>query len=80
MPVAFASFLAGADILLICEEQKNLLESISLIREKVIREDALLERLDESNKRVMEAKSRFLKKKINISLEEVKSYFGSLLA
>jgi beta-N-acetylhexosaminidase len=77
---ALASFMAGADILLICKDQKNVLESISLITKEVLVNNELINRLDESNRRVSRAKSRFLKKQTDISLKEIRGYFGPNLS
>jgi len=75
---ALASFRAGADILLICEDQKNVLDSIALIREKILREDISKDRLSKSLARIMAVKSKFIKKKEKILLKNVKEYFGSM--
>ena len=74
---ALASFQAGADILLICEHQKNIIDSIALIREKILREELSNERLSKSLARIMKAKSKFIKRKEKISLKNVEKYFRS---
>lgn len=73
---ALASFQAGADILLICEDQENVSESFKLIRNRVLEDDKSVERLHESFGRVMAAKSRYLKSEKRVSYEEVKEYFN----
>jgi beta-N-acetylhexosaminidase len=70
------AFEAGADILLICGEQKSVLESFETVKRKLIRSDLPLKRLKESAERIMAAKSRFLKKAERVVLKEVKAYFG----
>ncbi len=72
---ALASFKAGADILLICEDQKNVLDSFALIREKILREEIPNERLSQSLARIMKAKSKFIKPKEKILLKHVEKYF-----
>ena len=72
---ALASFEAGADILLICANQKNVMDSLALIRGKILSEEIPRERLTQSLTRIMKAKSRFIQTKEKISLLEVKKYF-----
>lgn len=73
---AVASFEAGADILLICEDQSEILESIESLRGKIIRGEISVHRLRESLGRIMKTKSRFLKKIKKVSIKEVRAYFG----
>jgi beta-N-acetylhexosaminidase len=73
---AAASFEAGADVLLICEDQTGVLESIEGLRRKVIRGEISAYRLHQSLGRIMKVKSRFLKKVKKVSLEEVRTYFN----
>jgi beta-N-acetylhexosaminidase len=73
---AVASFEAGADILLICEDQREVLKGIESLRGKIIRGDIPVHRLRESVGRIMKTKSRFLKKIKKVSIKEVKAYFG----
>jgi beta-N-acetylhexosaminidase len=73
---AVASFRAGADILLICEDQKSVLEGIQVLKKKMIQGDIPLKRLQQSVERIMKAKSRFLKNQKRVSLEEVRAYFS----
>jgi beta-N-acetylhexosaminidase len=74
---AISSFRAGADILLICKNQKNFLEGLALIRGKLLREQVLTERLSQSLERIMAVKSKFINTKERILLKNVKQYFGS---
>ena len=71
-----AQLEAGADILLICEDQKRVLEGIQLIRKKMIQGGISMKRLQQSVERLMKAKSRFLGKRKRVSLEEVRAYFS----
>ncbi len=66
---------AGADILLVCEDQKNFLESLGLIRGRVLQGKIPYQRLHQSTERIKRAKARFLEPKEKISLSKVKEYF-----
>ena len=73
---AIAAFEAGADILLICEDQDMVLESIKTLQQKLLKGDVPFDRLHQSIERIMEAKSRFLKKPEKVSLKDVRKYFS----
>ena len=73
---AVASFEAGADILLICGDQDRVLESIEILKGKLIRGEIPFQRLRQSLDRIKKTKARFLKKTKRVSLEEVHTYFG----
>jgi len=73
---AIASFEAGADILLICQDLKMVREVIEKLKEKLSRGDIALHRLQQSLDRITKAKSEFLKKRTKASLERVRNYFG----
>jgi beta-N-acetylhexosaminidase len=73
---AVESFQAGADILLICEDQSGVAESIILLRNKIIRGEISGRRLHESLGRIKKAKSRFLKRQKKVTLKKVRTYFG----
>lgn len=72
---ALNSFLAGADILLICKDQKKLLDSICLIRNKILSGELQYTRLDQSISRITRAKKKYLKGLRKISLKKVEKYF-----
>jgi beta-N-acetylhexosaminidase len=72
---ALAALEAGADILLICENQNNLLKSMNLIRTKLLKDEIPFQRLIDSHKRVVKARSKFLGRNEEIILEKVKEYF-----
>ena len=72
---AFNAFQAGADILLICKDQEKVLESIKLLRNKVLQGEIELGRLDQSLGRIEKTKSRFLRLVQEISAAEVREYF-----
>jgi beta-N-acetylhexosaminidase len=73
---AAASFAAGADILLICKDQNSVLESIQILKKKMIHGEIPLKRLQRSVERIMKTKSRFLKNQKKVSPEEVRAYFA----
>lgn len=73
---AALSFEAGADVLLICQDQKGVLESIGTLKERLIQGRIPFRRLHQSGERVMEVKSRFLKRSRKVLLKEVRSYFS----
>jgi len=72
---ALDSFKAGADILLICKEQKNILDAIELIEKKILSKEIQEERLDQSIARIMKTKMKYLKGMSKISLKKVEKYF-----
>lgn len=78
-PVAEAAFLgfdAGADILLICKDQGNVVEGFSVLRDRMLEGRISEERMLTSLERVERAKDRFLSRKETISLAAVKEYFN----
>ncbi len=75
-PGAAESFEAGADILLICENQNNVMDAIELVRKKVLMNEIGMDRLMASLKRIGDAKSRFLDVSRKISVADTKKYFG----
>lgn len=72
---AVASFEAGADIMLVCEHQENVIESLNLIGKKILKNEIAMERLLASIERIKAAKSNFLGKGRKISMAEIKKYF-----
>ena len=72
---AVASFEAGADILLICEDQKSVHESFEKLKKKVINGEIGPGRLQQSLTRITAAKAAFLTKIKPVSLEKITSYF-----
>ncbi len=72
---ALRAFEAGTDILLICNKQKGVHESIKAIRWHILKGNITFERLHHSLERIGRAKKRYLKKEINISLSGVEDYF-----
>jgi beta-N-acetylhexosaminidase len=74
---ALASVEAGADILLICQDQYLVLESILKLRERVIRGEIPFGRIFQSVDRIQKIKKKFLKGQQRISLQRVRSQFGA---
>jgi beta-N-acetylhexosaminidase len=72
---ALAAFEAGADILLICKDQKYFLESLELIRGRLLRNELTFQRLNASYERIMRVRSTLLDRKEWISVGNVKRYF-----
>ena len=73
---AESAFIAGADILLICEDQKFILDSISHIHRLISQNRLYGQRLTQSYKRISDLKKRYLSQGTEISLPAVKAYFG----
>jgi beta-N-acetylhexosaminidase len=76
---AVKAFEAGNDILLICEDQGLVGESMDKVRNRLLANEALLSRLHESVGRIMAAKEKFLKGWEPVSLKKVKRYFKGKL-
>ena len=72
---AIKAFEAGNDILLICENQGLVGESMDKLRNRLLTNETLLSRLHESVGRIMAAKEKFLKGWEPVSLKTVKRYF-----
>jgi len=70
-----AAFSAGCDVLLICEDQGNVLRGMELLRDLLIRKEIPIQRLHESARRVMAAKTRIMERWQKVSLETVGDYF-----
>jgi beta-N-acetylhexosaminidase len=72
---AVEAFKAGADILLICADQGQLVKSMERFRNMLITGDMELRRFRESLDRIARVKERFLKKRKTVSLSQVRDYF-----
>lgn len=72
---AAAAFDAGADILLICKDQKYVSESLELIRGRLLRGEVPFQRLNASYERIMKVRSTLLDRREWISMGNVKRYF-----
>lgn len=73
---AFAAFQAGADILLICEDQGKVLESIVLIRDKILQQEISEKRLNESITRIKKARLKLAKPKGRVPVKSIEKYFS----
>ncbi len=73
---ALNSFLAGADILLVCKEQKNLLDGLALLCKNIISGYIREDRLDQSISRIIKMKKKYLKGPQKIYLKKVEKYFN----
>ena len=72
---ALASFKAGADILLICEDQGKVLESIDMIRDSILRNKISKKRLNESITRIKKARSKLAKPEEKVAFGAIENYF-----
>ncbi len=72
---AVRSFEAGADLLLICKNQEYILESIDLLRGKLLKSEISMKRLHLSSDRVSKIQSKLGARKEEISIEQVREYF-----
>lgn len=72
---ATAAFEAGADILLICKDQTNVFKSLRLIRSKLIKGEIPFQRLHQSDRRIVEVRSRLQGYEEEVSIAKAKEYF-----
>jgi len=69
------AFEAGIDLMLICSKQEYILESIGVIRKRLLKGEVSFGRLRISLERIAKYKDRFLLPPKILSLHSVKSYF-----
>lgn len=72
---AARAFQAGADILLICKDQNNFMQSLNLLRSKLLKGEIPLQRLEESLHRITKARSSRLVAVEAVSLKRIKAHF-----
>jgi beta-N-acetylhexosaminidase len=72
---AYKSIMAGADILLICENQGNVIEGIELLRKKLFENELTMERIMTSITRIKDSKRHYLGKQKMISISGIRKYF-----
>jgi beta-N-acetylhexosaminidase len=72
---AAAAFEAGADMLLICKDQKYVPDGLELIRGRLLRSEIPFQRLNASYEKIMRVRSTLLDRKEWISMGNVKRYF-----
>lgn len=70
------AFEAGADILLICEDQRRVLEGIELLRGRLLQGEISSQRLDQSNERIMRLRSDLLDRREWVMTANIKEYFN----
>ncbi len=73
---AATAFEAGADILLICQDQRKALEGIELLRRRLLQGEISSQRLDQSNERIMGVRSDLLERREWILAGNIKEYFN----
>lgn len=73
---ALDAFMAGADLLLICEHQEYVVEGVGLIRKNLYMHELTMARLMASIKRIKDARKRYLMTKKRLSITAIKKYFG----
>jgi len=73
---ALKSFQAGADILLICKDQGHVHKSLDVLRQGLSNGTLSEQRLAQSLDRIRKMKMRFLGRQAEISLADVRKYFG----
>ena len=71
-----SAFEAGADILLICEDQDLVLESMVALRSRMRKEELTRKRLRESTDRILNLKTRVLLPFQEVSFTAVRNYFN----
>ncbi|MFO7984841.1 MAG: beta-N-acetylhexosaminidase [Desulfatiglandaceae bacterium] len=72
---AVSAFKAGCDILLICEDQPAVLQSMNALKAGILREEIPVQQLHTAITRINKTKGRFLKSAREISLHKVRDYF-----
>lgn len=72
---AAAAFMAGADLLLICEHQGYVVEAIELIRKMLFENELTMERIMSSVMRIRDVRRDFPGPKKRISITGIRKYF-----
>ncbi|HUU39375.1 MAG TPA: beta-N-acetylhexosaminidase [Desulfatiglandales bacterium] len=72
------AFGAGVDLILICKDQTHIINSMELIRDKLLRGDISHERLERSLERIALYKKRFLYPLKKVYIKAVREYFKTL--
>ncbi|NLA74701.1 MAG: glycoside hydrolase, partial [Deltaproteobacteria bacterium] len=72
---AFQSFMAGADILLICEDQAHAVKGIELIRKRLFKNELTMERIMASVTRINDVKRDYPGQKKAVSIAGIMKYF-----
>lgn len=69
------SFSAGADILLICENQNNFKEAFNELRSRILKQAIPFNRFMKSYERINRAKNKYLSLTAGIDLKKIEKYF-----
>ncbi len=72
---AVASFRAGADVLLICKDRRNVIDSIKRMKREVLTDDVMMSRMLESLERINSSILKYLHSGRKISMAAIKEYF-----
>jgi beta-N-acetylhexosaminidase len=75
---AAMAFDAGADVLLICRDQGEVVAAMKHLKSALIRGRVSIRRLHESTARISDIKARFLGEAKTVSLQDVERYFAEL--
>jgi beta-N-acetylhexosaminidase len=73
---AVAAFMAGADLLLICEHQGYVVEAIELVRKMLFENELTMERIMASVTRIRDVRRRYPGPKKRASIAVIRKYFG----
>lgn len=72
---AAEAFAAGADVLLVCEDQAGVHEGVERIRSRLLRGEIPQQRLVRAHERIKAAKARYLAHPRRVALRAVRDYF-----
>ncbi len=73
---AAEAFGAGADILLVCEDQGHVWKAVEAIRSRLLRGEIPMDRLHRSLERIRRVRARYLGSSPSVSFGDVTAYFG----
>ncbi|NLD36240.1 MAG: beta-N-acetylhexosaminidase [Desulfatiglans sp.] len=72
---AVAAFMAGADLLLICERQGYVVEAIELIRKRLFENELTMDRIMDSVVRIRDVRKDYPGPKKRVSITGIRKYF-----
>lgn len=72
---ALKAFEAGVDVLLICKDQKHVLETLALMRGRILREKTPHQRLQQAFEKIAKIRKRLLDSWEGVSIPKVMEYF-----
>lgn len=73
---ALEAFEAGVDLLLMCKDQRHVLEALDLIRSRILKCETPFQRLQQSFEKITEIRRRLLDAWEEISISKVMEYFS----